>query len=159
MSVTGAERYKPTEYTLNNYMPIPEAGCWIWMGGMNEGGYGVVSRETGFKMAHRLFYTYHKGDIPPDKLVLHKCDVRRCCNPDHLYIGDYKQNVKDMYERGRHNHPTGVRHGCAKLTEQAVREIRSLWPSVSQKELAKRFGVNQSTISGVTNGETWREVE
>ena len=150
---------KPTSHALNNYMPIPEAGCWLWLGGHNDGGYGATSKESGFKTAHRMFYAHYKGSIPAGMLVLHKCDVRLCCNPDHLYLGDYKQNIRDMYDRGRHNHPTGVRHGSSKLTEESVREIRSLWPSVPQKDLAKRFGVHQSTISGVTNGETWRDVK
>lgn len=51
--------------------------------------------------AHRVSYEDNFGEIPEGKLVLHRCDIGCCVNPDHLYIGDYKQNALDRHVRGR----------------------------------------------------------
>jgi hypothetical protein len=49
------------------------------------------------------------GEVPAGSLVLHRCDVRNCVNPDHLFLGTYKDNMDDMYSKGRG--PTGNRNG------------------------------------------------
>lgn len=47
----------------------------------------------------------------------------------------------------------------AKLTDQAVREIRALRGVVPQSELARRYGVSPSAVSSVQRRERWRHVE
>jgi uncharacterized protein YjcR len=50
----------------------------------------------------------------------------------------------------------GANHWNAKLTQQQVDEIRELRSQgVEQKELARRFGVRQSTISDIVNYGSW----
>jgi hypothetical protein len=51
--------------------------------------------------AHRVAWQNAHGPIPEGKLVLHKCDVGCCINPEHLYLGDYKDNARDRVQRGR----------------------------------------------------------
>jgi hypothetical protein len=83
-------------------MPEPNSGCWLWLGGTDRLGYGKVNVQGHF-LAHRLAYAETHGDIPEGLLVLHKCDVPSCVNPDHLYIGDDQDNMNDMAARGRGN--------------------------------------------------------
>lgn len=85
-------------YVMQNYMPIPESGCWIWMGGWDRHGYGKRSQHgyVSGGSVHRLFYQQHVGPIPAGAYVLHKCDTRPCCNPDHLFLGTHKDNMHDM---------------------------------------------------------------
>lgn len=83
-------------------MPEPNSGCWLWLGSTDKLGYGKVSVQGHF-LAHRLAYAETHGDIPEGLLVLHKCDVPSCVNPDHLYIGDDQDNMNDMAARGRGN--------------------------------------------------------
>lgn len=91
-----------TDYLMQNYMPIPEAGCWIWMGGWGGRGYGKVNKNgKTVCMPHRLFYAMHVGEIPDDLLVLHKCDTPVCCNPDHLFLGTHQDNADDRVRKGR----------------------------------------------------------
>lgn len=83
-----------------------ENGCWIWPNSKNVvSGYGQFSVWDNGKRqiltAHRLAYQLLVGPIENGKMILHKCDVRACCNPQHLYVGDQFDNMRDMWSRGR----------------------------------------------------------
>ena len=72
---------------MNRVEMIPFSGCWIYMGALNQAGYGWIgagSREVGVDRAHRVTYKHFKGKIPEGKEIDHLCRVRSCCNPEHL---------------------------------------------------------------------------
>lgn len=75
--------------------------CLVWTGAKSPTGYGRFLYEGANRLAHRVAWLLRNGDIPQGKRVLHKCDVRCCVNPDHLYIGTQKENYADMESRGR----------------------------------------------------------
>lgn len=87
-----------------------ENQCWNWIGWMTESGYGRTEINGVSYYAHRVIYDLvNPGEItlltPKDKkghgFVLHKCDNPGCCNPNHLYVGNQKQNVQDAIDRNR----------------------------------------------------------
>ncbi len=82
-----------------------ETSCWEWGGARNYQGYGkqtIKRSELKTFQAHRLAAMVYLGfDIDSEELVCHKCDNPPCCNPDHLFIGDYKTNAEDMVAKGR----------------------------------------------------------
>jgi hypothetical protein len=84
---------------------ITESGCWIWMGCVDQKGYGRIASR--FKCsplkAYRVSYELFVGQIPTGKVVRHKCDVSCCINPFHLEVGTQKDNAKDASRRGRLN--------------------------------------------------------
>jgi hypothetical protein len=84
---------------------IPESGCWIWTGSLHYKGYGMIAKRRGNKFkpttAHRESWEMHKGPIPAGLFVLHRCDVRCCVNPNHLFVGTAKDNTHDMIRKGR----------------------------------------------------------
>lgn len=75
--------------------------CWLWMGGRNDDGYGIVQWEGHVTGAHRVAYEISVGPIPEGKLVLHSCDNPSCVNPNHLWIGDQSDNAADSVAKGR----------------------------------------------------------
>lgn len=86
------------------YIPDKESGCWLWKGSKNHNGYGEVSYKhchSKRALAHRVSWAIHQGKIPDGLCVLHKCDVRNCVNPDHLFLGTQQDNLRDCYQKGR----------------------------------------------------------
>ena len=130
--------------------------CWLWSGGTVGRGYGSImlpDQSTG--TAHRVSYEIHYGEIPDGMNVLHKCDNPPCVNPKHLFLGTHADNSLDMTDKNRQ--ANGESCGLSKLTESDIKYIRE--SDLTQKELAKEFGVTQANISEIKRGRTWRHVK
>lgn len=81
--------------------PEPNTGCWLWSGSLGSTGYGHIRQGDDVLHAHRASWELFKGLLPPGLFVCHKCDVMPCVNPDHLFLGTPKDNMKDMSAKGR----------------------------------------------------------
>lgn len=79
----------------------PDTGCHIWTGHLGAGGYGRMFVAGKNPMVHRLAWELAHGPIPEGMLVLHTCDNVRCCNPEHLKLGTYKDNARERVARNR----------------------------------------------------------
>ena len=132
--------------------------CWEWMRSTTGKGYGAIYFKERKYRTHRIAHELFNGPIPFGKMVCHKCDNPRCCNPDHLYIGDASTNLKDAMKRQGFKNPCqrGIENHRAKLNDDKVLEIRA--SSDSYSTLARRYGVALSTIYGVKTFKTWRHV-
>lgn len=118
--------------------------CWPWMGGRVHFGYG---RYRGL-YAMRVMYEREYGPIPPGLMIRHKCDNPPCVNQAHMELGTNADNMADATRRGRWPQ--------AKLTWDAVCEIRRLRGIVTIAELAKRFGVSDNAIWQVQAGKSYK---
>src|SRR5579864_963770 len=117
--------------------------CWEWTGTIQYG-YGLFRLpEKNFRV-HRLSYQLFYGEIPPEKLICHRCNNRICVNPAHLYAGTSQDNVNDQI--AAKCYPFGIRHPMHKLTEEQVQEIRQLYPTKTAKELAPLYGVSYCMV-------------
>lgn len=134
-------------------------GCWLWLLGCDQDGYGVTRIVPGETKAHRAAFTLSKGTVPTSLMVLHTCDNPPCVRPSHLYAGTAADNSRDCVMRGRNRR--GDRHGRSKLTTSVVSEIRTRYEAggVTQTELAAAFGVSQGTIGSAIRGTTWVGVQ
>jgi hypothetical protein len=83
--------------------PEPNSGCWLWVGNAIPHGYGIIriNKPRTQRLAHRVSWQVHRGDIPTGLCVLHRCDNRLCDNPDHLFLGTQRDNLQDMLRKGR----------------------------------------------------------
>ena len=77
--------------------------CWLWQGFVAINGYGTKAYRGKTVRVHRLMYELCNGPIPDGMLVCHSCDVRLCCNPAHLWLGDKRDNAMDVVIKGRHH--------------------------------------------------------
>jgi hypothetical protein len=76
--------------------------CWNWNNSLNEDGYGSLVYKSKFWLTHRLAYKLKYGDILEKLLIRHKCTNRKCCNPEHLELGTYKDNnIDTVINNGR----------------------------------------------------------
>ena len=82
---------------------IDENGCWIWQKTKTVNGYAKIAWKEKCFCGHRISWKVFRGKIPSGLFVCHKCDVRECCNPDHLFLGTHTDNMKDMHQKGRSN--------------------------------------------------------
>lgn len=148
------------EPTVDNYI-VDDNGCWIWQGQIDALGYGkIYSRDKVPIRAHRVFWTIHRGAIPKGLSVLHKCDVRSCVNPDHLFLGTQQDNMDDMKAKGKWPGRKGIANGRAWLSEDQVIEIFTLIDEgrLFNYEIAELYGVAPTTISYIKN-KGWRHLK
>ena len=141
---------------------LSEDKCWLY-NGTKSNGYGrmtIGSRSNGTRQhitVHRLSYLIFNGEIG-NKCVLHKCDVKNCVNPKHLYLGDYQDNANDRENRNRGKYFKGENHPYSKHTQKQVDEIREKYKTgnCTMRQLAKEYEYKDHTsISNIINFKTW----
>lgn len=124
--------------------------CWIWTGHANGSGYGVFARKK--IKAHRFSWEIHFS-APGDQCVLHRCDVRHCVRPSHLFLGNRADNSDDKMAKGRQAKGTTLPQ--ARLDERTVREIRIEARRSTYDQLCAKFGIGRNTAWQLVNRRTW----
>lgn len=122
-------------------------GCLEWAGTIRNHGGGMVKIAGREVLAYRLAYELAFGPISPGLLVCHKCDNRRCVNPDHLFVGTQTDNMRDAVRKGRMSRALLPGH---------VEAIRlHLLAGKSLRHVAHIFKVSKATILDIKKGRTW----
>lgn len=87
------QRNKP--HTIETLLARTENvnGCWIWQGALKTNGYGVATYLGKQEYIHRLVYKLMVGSIPNGSEIDHLCNVRSCCNPEHLQVATHEHNM------------------------------------------------------------------
>ena len=95
---------------LNKIIIDEVTDCWEWQGAKNNIGYGMIRDEKKMRTTHRVSYEEHNNvKIPRYMCVCHSCDNPICVNPNHLWLGTMKDNIRDMLKKGRANMFGGVK--------------------------------------------------
>jgi hypothetical protein len=135
------------EYFEDRTVPEPNTGCLLWTAAVSDSGYGMFDVDgIPAKRGHRLAWLLYRGPIPRGLHVLHKCDVRSCCNPDHLFLGTNGDNVRDKMSKGRHGFKLSRRQA------DAIRLDRR-----TQRAIAQDYGIDFTTVGRIKRGILWRQ--
>lgn len=148
------EKEAPQQYVLARIKKM-ESGCWEWQQSKYNG-YGRLVRDGRSWPAHAYSYTAFVGPIPDGMQINHKCHNRVCVNPEHIYAGTQKQNVKDMNDAGRRNQARGSRDGNSKITEEIAKEIFN--HEGIARLAAEKFGVSISLVYAIKKKQIWQHI-
>lgn len=140
--------------------------CWEWQRALTKAGYGMFGlgrTVDGLMYAHRYVFTRVVDDFDNTLQVLHKCDNPACCNPNHLFAGTQKDNMRDCKNKGRASKPPhhfGSNHNKAKLNEDDISKILiSVANGEHVKDVAKSYGITRQMIWLIRKGKNWKHVD
>lgn len=142
---------------------IEEIGdCWEWNGAMQFNAPTPVINYKHKVTSVRRAFAEEMGKSIKGKLVTCKCRNELCVNPDHLLVVTRKR-LQEMISKERKYTSNPVRmqklaakaRARGKLTPELAAEIREA--EGSQREIAARYGISQSTVSVIKRGKTWRD--
>jgi len=144
------KRYRPIIERFEEKFEVdPITNCWNWIAGKHNRGYGhfhIFGMKKKSQFAHRVsLHIYRDFDLSSPLSVCHKCDNTSCVNPDHLFIGSHKDNMRDMVNKKR-NKP-----GSQKLTDkdyELAKFLRSL--GVQIKEIARLLQIDAGHASRIS---------
>lgn len=152
--LTLREREAPQQYILNRIKKC-DSGCWEWEKSKYLG-YGRLVRDGKTWPAHAYSYTAFFGPIPDGLQINHKCHNRCCVNPEHIYAGTQKQNVRDMDESGRRKQVRGSKDGNSRITEEVAKNIFN--HSGIARLAAEKFGVSISLVYAIKKKQIWQHI-
>lgn len=138
--------------------------CWLWTASLVPDGYGqmMIGRNKAGnpepETAHVISWELAYGPTTPGMFVCHRCDVRRCVNPKHLFLGTPAENQADMARKNRSAY--GERVANSKLKAVDIPVIKALRTSgQTQEEVAAQFGIGRKAISDIECGKIWRRAQ
>ncbi len=134
--------------------------CWLYVGHLtshNKYGHTQMHIKRVVKDIHVWSYEHFVGPVPESLCVCHTCDVPRCCNPNHLWLGTRQENTADMKAKGRAHKPVGELNPKSKLTKEDVIKIRELFKAkqYTQAKLAVMFNVTRANICDIVHNKIW----
>lgn len=146
-------RYKFEKFVIKNGNQ-----CWKWKGSWG-GGYPQININKRIIRGHRASYLLNISDIPSGMFVLHKCDNKECCNPEHLFLGTQKDNMRDKINKGRSNIVRGEKCSFAKLKTNDVLKIKLMIKNgILLSNISKIYNVSDTLIRKIKNNKVWKHI-
>lgn len=135
--------------------------CWLWTASLSTHGYGQVGVGPLIRRCHRVAWELINGPLPNAIRLCHRCDVRRCVRPDHMFLGTQADNLTDMRAKGRWKATPrfGVDNPRAHFTDDEIVTIRRRFAQGETcSHISRHFSVYPSTISSIVKRHTWKHI-
>lgn len=167
-----ASTFKCYSQTMDRFWSkVDKSGeCWLWTAATTPAGYGVFWYAGRLEAAHRVSLKLTGVLLQPHECALHRCDVRLCVRPDHIFVGSRGDNNRDTVAKGRHrsqiygkesySHMRGANNPNAKMTPEMVHYARRQVEMYhrSKASVARELGVSRGTIERVVSRAAWQSV-
>lgn len=138
-----------------NRIRADESGCWVWSQSTRKG-YGRLIRKGRTWNAHVFSFSIFVRPVEDGEQINHKCHVRACCNPDHLYAGSQSENMADMKLAGRVRYLKGDQNGNSRIDKEKARAIYAA--NGIARDVAERFGVSISLVYAIRKKKVWAHI-
>lgn len=143
--------------------------CWNYTGSLRRG-YGIIKYNKKNTSVHRLSWEVFIGKIPDGLIVCHKCDNRKCFNPDHLFIGTFKDNMQDCKNKGRLVVPQSLstrfkKGDYSKNTPVKIEDAIKIKKAVlnrngkSLKTISEEWGVKYQYVRDISRGRILNNID
>jgi len=126
--------------------------CLIWPFGRSKNGRAAASKnDKSYSVCRRICEETHGPAPSPIHQAAHTCGKGHegCVNPNHLEWKTPKENCEDRKRHGTEYH--GDRHHKTKVTDDEVREIRSINSDMTYKEIGKLYGIRKDQVKAIRN--------
>ena len=141
---------------IKDHVDYSDDDCLTWPFGKSGGRAGLYRIGSRVISANVLMCELAHGPAPTSQHeAAHNCGngYQACINPKHLEWKLHKDNIHDKFTHG--TVARGEQIGSSVLTEQEVHEIRLLKGKMSQRAIAKKFGVTRGAVTGILRRTTW----
>jgi len=147
--------------------------CWTWTAAKTKTGYGYFNIRLNDQYqqigAHKVSLIIQNISIPKGMVVMHTCDNPSCVNPNHLQLGTYKDNSRDMIEKKRNTHLRGEKHIHAVITDDIARKIKSeviiltdipgrKTKKTNFSQVAKKYNVRRHIVESIAYNLAWKHI-
>ncbi len=140
---------------------VQEVGkCLEWTAGKTSKRRAAIRIDGITWTVARVVLKLKNGHLTND--ALHTCDNNLCVRYEHLYDGTQSQNMMDRHARNEeyNRRNTGEHNPNAKISDTVAREIVRLYHTgnYTQRSLAGRFNISQTTVSLYLSGKLRRGI-
>ena len=91
---------------------LGNASCWPWKGYISSSGYGKFRYAGKYLPAHRAVYFAVHGKVANNIPIMHLCNNKVCCNPEHLVAGTNSLNQLHYQLSVSPKSSTGIKGVC-----------------------------------------------
>lgn len=86
-----------SQHFEENVMCEVNSGCWLWIGSVDDNGYGMCYANVEgviLRRAHQVAYHLYRGIVAESLEIDHLCRTPSCCNPNHLEAVPHAVNIR-----------------------------------------------------------------
>lgn len=134
---------------IKSSVTISDSGCWEWQKSCNSAGYGQLTVDKKYWLAHRYAHAC-VNPLSDEDVVRHLCHNTKCCNPEHLALGTHKDNWMDSKEVHLETAARRRKQWCINGVEYDTLRGASRVTGLHQSTILKY------TIEGVFNVDAYR---